>query len=577
MPRLNIGEYRPDLDDNLSPYTRTLLNVLPRSDGYAPFPGISVLTSTLPAACRGYFYARNGDGSVAVFAGTATKLYKLNGIDLTWVDVSKGGGSYSGLPSTDQWQFGQFNNLVFATQVGTVLQVIDLSGPTAFADALGSPPQARYIAVVGRFLVLTGISNQAYRVQWSGLNNVNSSTSWDNVTAQSNYQDLADGGLTRGIGGGETGLITQDAALRRMTYAPGDPVIFQITRISEEKGIFAPLSLTRSGDRLFWLGVDGLKMLAPGGYPVPIGKDKVDATLFADMDQSSLRLCIGASDPSATRWYLAYKSKAGQAGLFDKLLCYDWALERFAPIQISGEYLATLARPGLTLENLDAIAPTPLNILGAAATPGGSIYGAGKVRLTLDTLTNANFTVGGQNTITVYDVVGTTEINGTWVAYAVVDPTHLDINVNFVNAYVSGGHVGGSLDALPFSLDDISTAALTQLSVFNSSHTLGFFSGPNLEAIVETAEQAIDTEGHRVFVRGFRPISDAPALFGSISTRSNLRAASTYTSESALNALGICPQRKSTRYARARMRIPAGTMWTIVKAVEPDFVREGMQ
>jgi hypothetical protein len=516
---------------------------------------------------------------VLVVAGTATRLYKLNGIDFTWTEVSKGGGAYSGLPNADQWQFCQFNNLVFATQIGTPLQVIDLTGPTAFADAAGSPPQARYVAVVGRFLVLTGISNAPYDVRWSGLNNVNSSTSWDNVTAQSNSQTLPDGGLVRGVAGGETGLITQDGALRRMTYAPGNPVIFQIDRISEEKGIFAPLSLTRSGDRIFFLGGDGLKMMTPGGYPTPIGKDRVDATLFADMDKNALQLCVGASDPSATRWYLAYKSQAGQAGLFDKLLCYDWALDRFTPIATSGEYLATLARPGLTLENLDAIAPTPLNILGAAATPGGSIYGAGKIRLTLDAFGNSNFTVAGQNTITVYDVAGTTEANGTWGAFAVVDPFHgpaqIDINTPFVNAYVSGGHIGGSLDAFPFSLDDISTSALTQLSIFGSNHALGFFSGANLEATVETAEQAIDTEGHRVFVRGFRPITDSPSVFGSISTRSNLQAAATYSGETAVNAIGVCPQRRSARYARAKMRIPAGTVWSVIRAVEPDFVREG--
>lgn len=491
MPRLAIGEYRPDLSDNLSPYTRTLLNVLPRSDGYGPFPDIARFTSALPAACRGYFYARNSDGSITVFAGTATKLYKLSNTDFTWSDVSKGGSAYSALPNADQWQFVQFNSLVFATQIGTVLQVFNLSSPSAFADAAGSPPQARYISVVGRFLVLTGIQNQASRVQWSGLNNVNASTSWDNVTLQSNYQDLPDGGLVRGVGGGESGLITQDAALRRMTYVPGNPVVFQFDRISEEKGIFAPISLTRSGDRLFWLGVDGLKMLAPGGNPQPIGKDRVDTTLFADMDQSALQLCIGASDPSATRWYLAYKSKAGQTGRFDKMLCYDWAIDRFTPIAVNGEYLASLAKPGLTLESLDAIAP------------------------------------------------------------------------------------GGSLDALTFSLDDISSAAAAQLSIINTSHILGFFSGSNLEAIIETAEQVIDTEGHRVFIRGFRPITDAPSLYGSISQRSNLQAAATYTGENALNVHGICPVRRSTRYVRARLRIPAGLSWTNIQAIEPDFVREG--
>lgn len=489
MARIIIGEYKPDLDDNLSASTRTIKNVLPREDGYGPFKDMVAFTQALPGACRGYTYSRNPDGSVSIFAGTANRLYKLDNTNFTWADVSLGGSAYTGLPSTDQWQFAQFNNLLFATQINSALQVFNLSSPSTFVNALGTPPQAKYITIVGRFLVISGISGQAYRVQWSGLNNVNASTSWDNVTLQSNFQDLADGGLVRGVAGGEYGLITQDAALRRMTYAPGNPVIFQIDRISEEKGIYAPLSLTRSGDRIFWVGVDGLKMIVPGGYPQPIGKNKLDDTFFADIDPNNLQLCIGSSDPAGTRWFLAYRSKGGQGLLFDKMICYDWALQKFSPIVMSGEYIATLAQPGLTLEGLDAIAP------------------------------------------------------------------------------------GGSIDALSFSLDSISASAFAQISGFNSSHALGFFSGPNLEGIVETAEEGVD--GQRIKVKSFAPITDASVVYGSISYRDNLQATATYGSETKINAVGKCPQRRDTRYARMRSRIPYGTVWSYIEAVVPEFGSAG--
>lgn len=565
MPRIPFGEYRPDIDDNLSPYTRTAINVLPRADGYGPMPSVSVMTSALPARCRGQFYARSADGSIVVFAATSDRLYKLNNTNFTWSDVSKGGSAYTGVPSNDQWQFVQFNNFVFATQIASPLQVYDLTSSTAFGDALGSPPQARYISVVSRFLVLSGIQNAPYRVQWSGLNNVNASTSWDNVTLQSNYQDLPDGGLVRGVGGGESGIILQDAAARRMTYAPGNPIIFQIDRISEEKGIFAPLSLTRSGDRLFWLGTDGIKMMVPGEYPRPIGKDKTDRTLFDDIDQSSLQLCIGASDPSATRWFLAYKSKAGLAAQFDTLICYDWAIDRFSKIKINGEYLATLARPGLTLENLDAIAPGALSISGTANN------GAGLIRITVSSTTGLST---GQIKA-VSGVAGTTEANGNW-KITVIDGTHVDLQGStYAHAYVSGGVVGGSLDDLPFSLDDISTSAFTQLSIVSGDHTLGFFSGSAMEATVETPEQVIDEDGNRVFVSGLRPISDATLLYGSLLTRSTLQEPATYTSEVAVNSFGVCPQRRSARYVRARVRVPDGEAWSIIKAIEPKFLREG--
>ena len=324
--------------------TQTLLNVVPRGDGYGPFPDFTVFTSALPAACRGFFYARKADGSVAVFAGTSTKLYQLNNTSFAWTDVSKSGGSYSALPSADQWQFAQFNNFVFAVQINSAVQVFDLTSSSAFADLGGSPPPARYIAVVGRFLVLSGLgSSTPYRIQWSGLN---ATTTWTAGVNQSDFQDFPDGGVVRGVAGGEYGIVFQDASIRRLTYAPGSPVVFQIDRISEEKGIFAPLSIVRAGDRVFYISPDGFQMIAPGGYPQPIGKERVDRTFFADVDTGNLQLCIGASDPKGSRVYWAYKSLAGSSGLFDKILCYDSALDRWSPIAMTGEYFDHAGKAG---------------------------------------------------------------------------------------------------------------------------------------------------------------------------------------------------------------------------------------
>src|ERR1700691_723151 len=145
MPLSETGDQRHDVSDYEGQGTRNILNVLPRGDGYGPFPAFSAYTSALPAACRGAFYALKSDGTVITFAGTGTKLYKLSNTDFTWSDVSLGGGTYSALTSTAQWQCAQTGNLVCATQANVVLQVFDLSSATAFSNALGSPPQAAYI------------------------------------------------------------------------------------------------------------------------------------------------------------------------------------------------------------------------------------------------------------------------------------------------------------------------------------------------------------------------------------------------------------------------------------------------
>src|SRR5262249_8573657 len=249
-------------------------------------------------------------------------------------DVSKAGGSYSALPGANHWQFAQFGNFVIAVQPNTVPQVFDLTVSTAFADLGGSPPQARYIAVVGRFVVLSGLVSTPYRIQWSGLNGV---TTWTAGVNSSDYQDLPDGGIVRGVAGGEYGVIFQETAMRRMVFAPGSPVIFNIERITEDKGLMAPYSLIRAADKIFFLAPPGSGGVAPPGPPAAIGKERFDRTFFADFDSGSIQMIIGAADPAATRVYWAYKSNSGTTGQFDKVVCYDYALDRASIIAMQGE------------------------------------------------------------------------------------------------------------------------------------------------------------------------------------------------------------------------------------------------
>jgi hypothetical protein len=140
-----------------------------------------------------------------------------------------------------------------------------------------------------------------------------------------------------------------------MSYVPGSPIIFQIDRIAQDKGLYAPYSIVRAGEQIFYYGTQGFAKIAPGGYPEPIGREKVDRTFLADLDKGNLQLCIGASDPRTSRVYFAYKSVSGQTGLYDKILGYDYVLDQFFPISDTGEYLLGISQTGLTLEALDSI------------------------------------------------------------------------------------------------------------------------------------------------------------------------------------------------------------------------------
>ncbi|SCB52716.1 hypothetical protein GA0061099_10391, partial [Bradyrhizobium yuanmingense] len=93
-------------------------------------------------------------------------------------------------------------------------------------------------------------------------------------------------------------------------------------------------------------------------------------------------------------------------------------------------------------------------------------------------------------------------------------------------------------------------------------------------ATLETAEQG--TDGRRIYVNGFRPVTDATTFYGSASYRETQQDAPTSTAEIVRNSrTGRCDMRRSTRYSRFKVRIPASTAWTFAAGVEPDVRPEG--
>lgn len=491
MPVVTFGEYKPDLSDYEASNGRNVLNVVPRADGYGPFPSLAAISSSLGLPCRGAIAAYKTDGSVVVFASTATDLYTMSNTTFTWSKISLGGGPYATISPGDMWRFVQFNNLVIAVQANVVPQVFNISTSSAFeALAGGAAPQARYVDIVGRFVVLTGLLSNPNRVQWSGLNDVNGVDSWTAGINSSDFQDLADGGFCRGIAGGETGVILQDTIIRRMIYLPGSPLIFQIEKIAEGLGIYGPYSLVRSGAAIFFYSLKGFHRIDPGGVPVSIGRERVDRTFSTDLDAGNLQLFQGVADPRSSRILWAYKSVNGATSQFDRLLCYDSVLDKFTPLRVSGECMLQVSQPPVTLEGIDAL-------------------------------------------------------------------------------------LGSDVDLITQSLDFFTSAIIPELAAFDVGHMLNFFRGPSLEATIETAEQG--TDGRRIKIRnGFRPITDAPAVYGSCSRRENLQAAVVAGPESLINSVtGICNMLADTRYSRFKVRIPAGATWTFMNGVEPDMIATG--
>lgn len=571
MALLPVAEWRPDVSDLNAEYTRIVRNVVPRSDGYGPFKDISRFTEALPSTCRGYFGARNADGTVSIFAGTSTNLYVLDNTSLDWVEVSKGGVDYSTLDPGANWVFAQFGSLVIAVQSNTPPQVYNLASPSAFADLGGSPPQCGWCAVVGAFLVLADIQGQPYRLQWSGINDV---TQWTARTARSDFQDLPDYGRVRCVVemGSDVGVIMQEEGARRMIYQPGSAVIFRIDRLPDVPGILSPYSLvTTLGGAYYW-STRGFGRATADGQFTPIGEERVNRTILgllpestpADIrnlayDNSRPDNMVGAVDPATALIVWVYRDQTSNAEYFNRAVVYHTTLNRFSRLDIELEYIAPTASPGLTLEALDGIAPGALTITGVANN------GSGLIRITV--ASTASLTTGDFKTIS--GVGGVPNANGSFTI-TVISGTTFDLQGStFAGTYTSGGVVAGSLDLLPFSLDSLSVATLPAVAGFTKDHELGFFTGDTLEAEVLTAEQSLSAR--RMFINGMWPVTDAGTVFGSVVTRDTLNATSATTgSEGQLNEDGYIPLLDEGRYVRGRLRIPAGTVWSFATGIEPD-------
>lgn len=566
MPMLPFGEYRPDVNDLDGQHSRFIRNVLARGDGYGPVQDLAAFSAALGERCRGAFYSRDPDGAINIFAGTATNLYLLDNTTLTWALVSKDGTPYNAMPDDALWQFEQFGNIVIAVNANVDPQAYDITGTDPFDDLSEDAPRAAYIAVVGRFVVLSGLTSNPYRTQWSGLNDI---TNWTAGTGSSDYQDAPDGGIVRRVLGGEYGFILQDQVIRRMVFSPGSDVIFVITKIAKDIGLLHPYAACTSGDKIFFLTSKGFMQTDANGALLPIGAEKVDRTFLETYDASVPELVQMAADANSNVVICVYRASGDTFDTFTRALAYNYLLQRWTPFEVTGEVVTSLATPGFTLEGLGAIAPGVMEITDVTDDSG---------TIVIEVASTATLTTGEYKTIS--GVGGTVEANGTW-QITVLDGTTFSLGQSdmgdaapvHANNYTSGGIVEGAADDMETSWDAFSTGTLAKLAFVDDSHAIAFLTGDNLEAEMETPEQSGD--GQRLLVNGFWPITDATDVFGRLALRENLRAEFSYTGESEINDQGFVPQLWSTRYVRGRVRIPAGTNWTFAGGVRPESQADG--
>ena len=339
--RITFTEWTPDqpsIVENLS----VAKNVVPAAIGFIPLPLAEDYSASASENLNNVF-AGKFSSTTNVFAGGATKLFKLDGSTLALNNVSKAGNYIN----VDRWRFAQFGDTVIAANDRNKLQAYTLGSSTLFADLAAAAPVAKFVTVVRDFVVCANLDSgaNANKVQWS---NINDETNWTSGAAsQSDYQIIPDGGNITGITGGETGLILLERAVVRMSYI-GSPLFFQFDTIARGLGCVDGSSIAKYGNLTFFLGEEGFYS-CDGSVVTPIGNEKVDRWFYANANPSKLDTMSATVDPF--RKIVVWNFIDNFANRL--LLVYNWQVQKWSYGSTDVNYVASSATAGTTLEGMD--------------------------------------------------------------------------------------------------------------------------------------------------------------------------------------------------------------------------------
>lgn len=410
ISRITFGEWTPD-QPGIANGLQRAENVFSKALGYGALQSAVDYSLAASEDLTNVVAGKNTSGTTIVFAGGATKLFKLDTSDLSLDNVSKS-GNYA-TPTGQRWRFTQFGNVIIAANGHAKLQGFNVNSSTLFDNLAADAPEARYVTVVRDFVVSGYINSTTVypnRVQWSALGN---EASWTNsATTQADYQDIPDGGSVVGVTGGEFGLVFMDRSIHRMSYV-GSPLVFQFDNISRNLGCFEANSIVQYGGTSFFLADDGF-YACDGQQVLPIGNEKINRYFFDDADQGVLDKMSAAVDPARKLVIWAYVSN--DSATPDKLLIYNYQTNKWTSGTTDVDRVATSSTPSVTLEGLDTFGnvDTILTPFDSRIWLGGKMQFAGVRDAKIITFSGSNATA--------YIETGDIEVPGTTSAITMAKP-----------------------------------------------------------------------------------------------------------------------------------------------------------
>jgi len=346
---LPIAEFRPDSASLNTPYSDEIRNVLPADGAYVPMPAFHIFSQPLPEKPLGAIAVRGLDGTVAIFAGTTTKLYRLNNTDLSWVDVSRTGAAYAASAQA-KWSFAHFGSYIIAVNNNDAPQVFQLGQSSRFRALGGNPPRAGMVKIWGDFVALMQLTDAPNRVHWSGLNDAEW---WTPGSRNCDFQDFADGGVVQGSSETTNPVILLQSAIYLGSFVPGSDIVFSFQKIHDRRGAKSSSSIAARGENIFYADEGGFFQTTLDGTLLPIGFEKVDRSVFSQNASRSIANITATIDPFYSRIY--WMIDDDEEGVFRQMLVYDWGLQRWSMVDAELVALLPIYNAGRTLDGLDAV------------------------------------------------------------------------------------------------------------------------------------------------------------------------------------------------------------------------------
>lgn len=345
--RIPLGQWLPDRPAFPNQGAVLAKNCVPQAESYRALHDFVRLTDPATGGIVGVAWGTTSAGTVLVVVGTPTQLLLLNGV--TWTVLG------TGYPSVARWEFAKFGSYLVAVASGVDPQVIDLDAVSPAAAALAgapdSPPRASLVAVVRDFVVMGNLDSDPTVIQWSGYNNAEIWAAYGNTAYQADSQPLFTGGRVQRILGGPFGYIFQENEIRSLEYV-GPPTIFNIQTLDRSRGTPAGDSVVSAGDRVFFYAQDGFFMLQ-GRQFTPIGEERVNRWFLDEVSADEISSMQASVDRTNRVVTWAFKTQTG--GNYDRLLIYNYSVDRWSYAETSITHLVETRTPGYNLDTLSLI------------------------------------------------------------------------------------------------------------------------------------------------------------------------------------------------------------------------------